>query len=462
MDIIKDGITSMEKLLKDSGVSLKIYQESDPVTAHVTKITKNKIFVSIDDRLEGIIGGKELLFDPQLIRGLKLGDPVTAYVMYPENDDGTMLLSLRRAGRDNVWQGLVKKFEDKEKMSVIVTDANKGGLIIEMGGLKGFLPVSQLSAEHYPRVDGGNKDEILNKLNSLVGKSIDVKIISADKVANKLIFSEREAIGNRDVPEGITVNDIVDGKVTGIVDFGFFVDVKGVEGLVHISEISWAKVDNINDFVKIGDKLRLKIIDIENSRLSLSMKRLEEDPWQNLVKEIKLGDKVKGIVNRLTPYGAFIKLSVKGGTVDALVHISEISHKRLSDPKEALTVGEEKEFKILSIDATQHRLSLSLKALEEAPVKKAEKPGKKETIEAVMAEEALRSQENKKAKSQKIKESAKQGAEEEAEAGVAKPKAESVEEKVLEEKPVKAKSVKAGKKEKAEKPAKAKKVAKKK
>jgi len=248
-DIIKGGLVPMDKLLKDANSSFKIYKENDAVEAKVKKVMKNKIMVTVDDRINGIVGGKELMFDPQFVKGLKAGDKVTAYVVFSEDDDGNMLLSLRKAGRDNVWASLSKKHEDKETISVVVTDANKGGLIIEMGGVKGFLPVSQLSAEHYPRVEGGLKDEILSRLNQLVGKPVDVKILSIDRSANKLIFSEREAIGNRDVPDDVKVGNVVDGKVTGIVDFGFFVDVNGVEGLVHISEISWGKVERVDDFL---------------------------------------------------------------------------------------------------------------------------------------------------------------------------------------------------------------------
>jgi len=382
-DIIKDGLIPMEKLLKEIGSSLKIYKEGDAVEAKIKRITKNKIFVTIDDRINGIIGGKELLFDPQFVKGLKVGDVITAYVIFPEDDEGNMLLSLRKAGRENIWASLIKKYEDKETMSVLITDANKGGLIIEMAGIKGFLPVSQLSAQHYPRVEGGNKEEILSRLMELVGKTINVKILSLDKSSNKLIFSEREAIGNRDIPKGMKIGDIVEGKVTGIVDFGFFVEVDGVEGLVHISEISWGKVENIEDYVKVGEKLKFKIIDIENSRLSLSLKRLEEDPWRKVVEGLKVGETIKGKVSRITPFGAFVKVKPKEGEeINALVHISEISSKHLTDPKEVLKVGEEREFKILSIEPEQHRLSLSLKALEEKkeviakPAKKKTKKGK--------------------------------------------------------------------------------------
>lgn len=378
-DIIKGGVIPMDRLMKEAGSGLKIYKEGDAVQAKVERIMKNKVYVTIDDRINGIIGGKELIFDPQFAKGMKKGDVVTAYVVFTEDDDGTMLLSLRKAGRENVWASLIQKYDAKETVSVVVTDANKGGLIIELGGVKGFLPVSQLSAEHYPRVEGGNKDEILTKLNSLVGKPIDLKIISLDRPAGKLIFSEREAIGNRDIPEGMQMGNLVQGKVTGIVDFGFFVDVNGVEGLVHISEISWAKVENISDFVKVGDVLKLKIIDIENSRLSLSMKRLEEDPWKKLIEDLKIGDVIEGLVNRITPFGAFVKVIVgKDGEIDALVHISEISSKHVSDPKEVLKVGEKKKFKIVSIEPDQHRLSLSLKALEEPKPDKDDKAGEGE------------------------------------------------------------------------------------
>lgn len=382
IELIEGGIISMERLLKEQEGSLKIYQEGDPVQCVVQKVTKNKVYVTIDGRMPGVVGGKELMFDPQYLKSLKVGDEMTAYVIMAEDEQGVMLLSLRRAGRDSIWANLQKKMEAKESIPVIVTAANKGGLIIEMTGIKGFLPVSQLSAQHYPRVEGGNKDEILSRLSSLVGKTIDVKIMSLDKAANKLIFSEREAIGNRDVPEEIKVGNMVEGTVIGIVDFGFFVDVGGVEGLVHISEISWGKVENIADFVKIGDKLKLMVIDIENSRLSLSLKRLEEDPWKKMVSELEPGTIVSGTVSRITQYGAFVRIKREGyREIDALVHISEISSKHLNDPHEVLTVGEKKDFKVLSVDPTQHRLSLSLKALEEG-ADEAPKPKKTKKAEA--------------------------------------------------------------------------------
>jgi len=402
-DIINGGIVPMDKLIKESESPIKIYSEGDALEAKIKKVMKNKILVTIDDRINGIIGGKELLFDPQFVKGLKEGDTVTAYVVFLEDDKNNMLLSLRKAGRDNVWTSLAKKSEDKETISVVVTEANKGGLIIEMGGVKGFLPVSQLSAEHYPRVEGGGKEEILTRLNELVGKTVDVKVLSIDRASNKLIFSEREAIGNRDVPKDIKVGDVVKGKITGIVDFGFFVEAGGVEGLVHISEISWGKVDDIKDFVKIGDELKLKIIDIENSRLSLSLKRLEGDPWKNLVKNLKVGDKVRGKVSRITPFGAFVKIKLDKEELDALVHISEISSRHLADPKEVLKVDDEKEFKILSIEPEQHRLSLSLKALEE-------KTDRKEVADSLGEEKKKKAGKTELAKEKKNDELASLGA----------------------------------------------------
>jgi len=394
-DVIKGGLVSMDKLIKEKDAPLKIYKEGDAVEAKIRRVSKNKLYVDIDERINGIVGGKELLFDPQFVKGLNEGDSVTAYVVFTEDDQGNMLLSLRKAGKENIWASLRKKQDDKENMSVVATEANKGGLIIELGGVKGFLPVSQLSAEHYPRVEGGDKDAILGRLSEIVGTTLEVKVMSLDKSSNKLIFSERAAIGNRDVPEGIKVGDVVEGSVAGIVDFGFFVDVGGVEGLVHISEISWGKVDNIDEFVKVGDKLKLKIIDIENSRLSLSLKRLEGDPWKKLIEGLKKGDKIKGKISKITPFGAFVRIKVgKEGGVDALVHISEISEEHLSDPNEVLNVGEEKEFQILSIEPDQHRLSLSLKALN----KKQETPqkDKKKTAEDADKSEDTKEKEEKK------------------------------------------------------------------
>ena len=239
-------------------------------------------------------------------------------------------------------------------------DANKGGLLIEVEGVRGFLPVSQLSSENYPRVSGADKDEILHRLNQLTGRTLMVRILDLDRSQNKLIVSEKEA--QREFTEGkisgLTVGEKVKGIVTGVVDFGVFVNVDGVEGLVHISEIAWDRVDNPSKYVKVGQELEALIIAIDQDKLSLSVKQLSEDPWAQEIAKYQQGDMVEGTITRITPFGAFVQVS---NVIEALVHISELSQAHVSDPNTLVKIGEKKQFKIIGIDKDQHKLSLSLK-----------------------------------------------------------------------------------------------------
>jgi small subunit ribosomal protein S1 len=238
-------------------------------------------------------------------------------------------------------------------------DANRGGLLVEHDGVRGFLPVSQLSAEHYPRVGGSDKDEILQRLNNLIGKKLSVRILDCDRKANKLIFSEKEAIkdGLAERFEKLAIGDVVKGVVTGVVDFGAFVNVEGIEGLVHISEISWERVSNPADYVKVGETIEAKIIAIDKERLSLSIKQLTEDPWMKEVDQFKAGDKIEGTITRITPFGAFVQISP---AVEALVHVSELGEGDAADPEKVFTLNERKEFVVLDVEKESRKISLSL------------------------------------------------------------------------------------------------------
>src|SRR5690606_15818503 len=207
-------------------------------------------------------------------------------------DEGYALLSMRRAAKDRGWDQLQQAFEKGEILEVMPYDANRGGLLIELEGIRGFLPVSQLAAGNYPRVSGADKDEILQKLNQLVGKTLRVRILDVSRKENKLIFSEKEAVKDemQERFEKLNVGDTVKGTVTGVIDFGAFVNVDGIEGLIHISEISWERVENPRDYVKTGDTVEAKIIAIDKDRLSLSLKQMQEDPWLNEVKAFKKGE----------------------------------------------------------------------------------------------------------------------------------------------------------------------------
>src|SRR5690606_28154346 len=225
---------------------------------------------------------------------------------------------------------------------------------------RGFLPVSQLAAGHYPRVSGADKDEILQKLNQLTSKTLRVRILDISRKDNKLIFSEKEAV--KDDMQArfseLKVDDVVEGVVTGVIDFGAFVNVDGIEGLIHISEISWERVEDPRDYIKTGDTVKARIISIDKDRLSLSLKQMQEDPWLNEVKAFKKGDTVEGKVTHITPFGAFVQLSP---SVEALVHVSEMSDEEGIDPEKIFQLNETKKFKVLDIDTEGRKIALSLK-----------------------------------------------------------------------------------------------------
>lgn len=346
---------TMDDLLASSEDSSKKVIAGDTVKGTVISVKKHEILIDLGAQGVGLVPRREASF----VRNLKVGDEVTASVIEAEMDDGYVLLSLRKAVKDKGWDEIQAKMDNAETVEVTPFDANRGGLLVEYEGIRGFLPVSQLSAEHYPRVGSSDKDEILQRLNSLVGKGINVRIIDALKKENKLIFSEKEAIkdGLAKRFAELAVGDTVKGVVTGVVDFGVFVNVDGIEGLVHISEISWERVNNPSDYVKVGDQIEAKIIAIDKERLSLSMKQLVEDPWLSEVEKLKKGDKVEGTVTRITPFGAFVQISP---AVEALVHVSELGEGSDVDPEKVFTLNERKSFKVLDIDKEGRKISLSI------------------------------------------------------------------------------------------------------
>jgi len=346
---------TMDELLASASDSIKKVVVGDTVSGVVLSVKKHEILIDLGAQGVGLVPRREASF----ARNLEVGQEVSASVIDPEMEDGTVLLSLRKAVKDKGWDEIQAKMDAAEIVEVTPFDANRGGLLVEYEGIRGFLPVSQLSAEHYPRVGSADKDEILQRLNSLVGKGIKVRILDANKKDNKLIFSEKEA-----VKDGLAarfaelhVGDVIKGVVTGVVDFGVFVNVEGIEGLIHISEISWERVNNPSDYVKVGDEIEAKIIAIDKERLSLSMKQLVADPWLSEVESLKKGSKVEGTVTRITPFGAFVQISP---AVEALVHVSELGEGNDVDPEKIFTLNERKSFKVLDIDREGRKISLSV------------------------------------------------------------------------------------------------------
>jgi small subunit ribosomal protein S1 len=343
----------MDDLLAQS--EIKHLKTGDMVEGVVTSVKKHEVWVDMGANGVGVILRREVGSN-----ALAEGEIVSASVVDPELDEGYALLSMKRAVKDRGWGELQRVFDDQEIVEVTAYDANRGGLLIELEGIRGFLPVSQLSAEHYPRVSDSDKDEILTKINSLVGKVLRVRILDVSRKDNKLIFSEKEAVRD-DMASRLAelkVGDVVEGVVTGVIDFGAFVNVDGIEGLVHISEISWERVEDPRKYIKVGEKIKAKIIAIDKDRLSLSIKQMSDDPWLSEVKEFKKGDTVEGKITRITPFGAFVQLSP---AVEALVHVSEMSDDESIDPEAVFKLNEKKKFKVLDIDTDNRKIALSLK-----------------------------------------------------------------------------------------------------
>lgn len=374
--------------LLSGGVEIKVAKPGDMVEGTLLSVGKNEVYIDLHGYGVGVVRGRELYDDQATLASLKVGDPITASVVDSENKDGNVELSLRQAGQERVWQTLKTYMDDKEVVSTKILAANKGGLMVEINNVLGFLPVSQLSLEHYPRVEEGDKNKILSLLNGYVGQMFAVQVITADSNEEKLIVSEK-AVFEKEM-EGrlskLKISDVIKGTVTGVVDFGVFVKFGDLEGLVHISELAWQRIDNPKDIVKVGQEVEAKVIAIDKGRVSLSIKQLQADPWQDSVKKYQIGQVVKGTITKVMPFGVFVELDKD---IQGLAHLLELSHDAVKNPDELVKVGEEKEFKIISIEPGEHRLGLSLKQLTEAPKKAegAEAPAEEAVAETTAPEE---------------------------------------------------------------------------
>lgn len=346
---------NMKELAAQYSSKLVPIKTGDIIEVKVVDVLKNKILVDVAGFCNGIIPERE--FSPE-IDILKPGDKTLAYILALENQDGNCILSLRRADKEKVAKIIEEKYSSGGVLAVKCNDANRGGLLCSFGDYEGFLPVSQLASSHYPKVSSGDKDEILGKLRQLINQNLQVKVISFESQSGKLIFSEKAA-GDSVQQEKIKnykVGDMVEGEVTGVVDFGLFTNLGDMEGLVHISEVSWDHVENLRDLFKPGDKIKAQVVSTENNRLSLSIKRLTPDPWLKLVDKYKKGDEVEGEVTRTTPFGAFVKFD----NLDGLVHISEMGEK-VTNPTDIVEVGGKYKFEIVAIEPELHKVSLKLK-----------------------------------------------------------------------------------------------------
>lgn len=362
--------TKVNNILDLALENQKVLKVEDVIEGTVLAVEKSAVYVSVPPHGTGIIYGYEFVQAKDVIKKLNVGDTVTAKITELENEKGYIELSLKEAKAALVWADTETMMKEKVSISLPVKEANRGGLIIEWNGLQGFLPSSQLSKENYPKVEDGDKDLITKELKKLVGKKLDLQVIAANPREGKLIFSEKGASSGGKISSGpivtgsakapsqkYNVGDVVEGTISGVVEFGLFVKIEGrVEGLVHISEISWSLIENPKAIYKAGEKIKAKIIEIKDGKISLSIKALVDNPWVTAAARYKKGNKVSGVVIKFSKHGALI--SVEEG-VSGLLHVSEFGTEE--NMKKMLSLGKICHCFITVFDPAEEKMILTLK-----------------------------------------------------------------------------------------------------
>lgn len=347
--------TKMDLLFKS--MPLPIPKENDLVEGTVIGQKGSMMFVDIGAFGTGVIYGREFNNARDVIKVLKEGDKIVVKITELENEIGYVSLSLKEAKQEIVWREAEELQNSKTTLNLTVADANKGGLILEWKGIQGFLPTSQLKANHYPRIDDGDKDKIMGELKKIVGQEISVNIISVIPKEEKLIFSEKstESEEMREIVSKYNVGDIIEGTVTGVVEFGIFIKLEeGLEGLAHISELDWSLVENPADLFKIDQEVKAQIISIKDGKVSLSIKALKQNPWQEVEKKYNKGDIVSGVIIKFNRHGALV--SIEEG-ISGLVHVSEFGSE--AEMKKKIELGKSYPFQITLFEPKEQRLILS-------------------------------------------------------------------------------------------------------
>lgn len=369
----------------------KVYKKGDIIEATVLTVKDGEMLVGVNARAEGIISGKEMKLDGKKIQK-KVGDKVLVFVVNPENEEGQVELSIRKTGTAMRWHDLDQARQSEATIEVKVIEANTGGVIVEISdGLRGFVPSSQLQNSRIYNIGNySTKEEaskmLQTKLAELIGETLKVKVMEIDKEKNKVILSEKSVYSETDLNlrkqtlTGLKVGDVLKGVVTGITPFGLFVNAQGLEGLVHLSEISWDKVTNPGDFYKINQEIDVQVIGLQDNgkRVAYSIKRLKDDPWKSIVNKYKIGQIVEGEIKSIADYGAFVK--VEDG-LNGLIHISELSNKLVKDPEQVVKVGDNVKVMIISISHEDRHLGLSLKRIKAKSEGASEEAGSRELAE---------------------------------------------------------------------------------
>jgi small subunit ribosomal protein S1 len=392
----KDAYSQIDKFLDDDGNQIKTFSRGDIVEGTVVDVRDGLLIVDIGFKSEGIVAGKELKSELVDWTELEVGDKVVVYVVKPEDDEGQLVLSIRRTQQATAWMNLEKAKEENKIVETVVVESNNGGLIVEIGkDIRGFIPTSQLDASRVyasgvRQVGKDISSKVQKRLSSLIGEKISTRIIELDREKNRIILSEKMVTQARDLEQRektlnkVKEGDTLEGTVSGITPFGVFVNAEGLEGLVHLSELSWDKVEDIGGMYSVGTKVNVVVIGVSDGgkRVAYSIKRLQKDPWAEAIAKYKVGDVVEGEVQKVVPYGAFVRID-KG--LNGLIHISELSDKLVKDPADIVKEGDEVKVKILSISSTERHLGLSLKATSKgAKVSKPRKKISKEELASVV------------------------------------------------------------------------------
>ncbi len=371
--------TEFAKLLDKQEFSIP--QEGDVIKGKVVAASKSEVRLDVNGVMAGVVRGPELYLEDDEYGALKFGDEVEAMVVETENENGELELSFKRVGQEKAWNLLEEAYTDKEPVTIKVIDANKGGLMVRFRQIKGFLPVSQLAPEHYPRVSGGDKSKILDKLKKFIGQKIEANVITLEEGDDKIIFSEKELWNQRkkDVISQYKEGMVIEGTVTAITNFGVFVSFgENMEGLIHISELAWQRIDSPHDLVKVGDAIKAEVVNLEGAKIFLSAKKLMKDPWKEATKKYKEGTVIEGEILKVNPFGLFVKLDEE---IHGLAHISELGLKPKEKISEVFSAGEKKSFEIINISPEEHRLGLKLADKKEKKKDKEEKQTKKDEKE---------------------------------------------------------------------------------
>ena len=360
---------TMESLLKEQDLNVDLPQAGEIRTGVIASVSPTQILVSIGAKSEGVVSGRELdQLSTEEREALQVGQEVHVFVINPEDANGNVVLSLKRAQEQISWENVEKLLESDNVVDSKIIGFNKGGLIVGVEGLRGFVPSSQISAMRRSQSTGETPEQRWQKM---IGQPITVRVIEVDRERRRLILSERAAstesrqtIKERVIDE-LEEGKVYTGRVTSLANFGAFININGADGLVHLSELSWEHIDHPREVLEVGQEVKVKVINVdrEKKRIGLSVRALQNDPWKSRVEKYSVGQLVEGVITRLTKFGAFARLE---GDIEGLIHISEIAEHRIEHPKEVLKEGEVKSLRVIRIDPDQHRIGLSLRKVDSA------------------------------------------------------------------------------------------------